>query len=103
MFVKILSVALFCVQVCAPAWADSMRCKNDLVKTGTSSAELIQKCGQPVLKEDLVRVGGNRVGANKMEKYGTRWTYDLGKNEFMRLVTLENGQIVQIELGPRGH
>ncbi|EKP0315040.1 DUF2845 domain-containing protein [Aeromonas veronii] len=85
-----------------PASADAMRCKNALISEGDSTAEMLLKCGEPMLREDITRNEENLHGTVVEVKYGERWTYNFGKNEFMRFVTVRNGIITDIENGPRG-
>ena len=67
-----------------------------------TTAELLIRCGQPMLKEDLTRYEENGFGARMTVKYAERWTYNFGRSEFMQFVTVENGIITEIEDGPRG-
>ena len=85
-----------------PASAGAMRCKNALITEGDSTAEMLIKCGEPMLREELTRNEENQFGNLVQVKYGERWTYNFGKNEFMRFVTVRNGVITDIENGPRG-
>jgi len=86
----------------ASASAGAMRCKNVLITEGDSTAEMLLKCGEPMLREELTRNEENQFGNLMQVKYGERWTYNFGKNEFMRFVTVRNGVITDIENGPRG-
>ncbi len=86
-----------------PASAGAMRCKNALITEGDSTAEMLIKCGEPMLREELTRNEENQFGNLVQVKYGERWTYNFGKNEFMRFVTVRNGVVTDIENGPRGN
>ncbi|MFM5309759.1 DUF2845 domain-containing protein [Aeromonas caviae] len=85
-----------------PLQAGTLRCKNALLTEGDTTAELLVRCGQPMLKEDLTRFEENGFGARVTVKYAERWTYNFGKREFMQFVTVENGVITDIADGPRG-
>jgi hypothetical protein len=74
--------ALTLLLLSIPASADAMRCK--------------------MLREELNRNEENQFGNLVQVRYGERWTYNFGKNEFMRFVTVRNGMITDIENGPRG-
>lgn len=93
-------LALLLVSI--PASADAMRCKNTLITEGDTTAEMLLKCGEPMLREALSRNEENQFGILVPVTYGERWTYNFGKNEFMRFVTVRNGIITDIENGPRG-
>ncbi|MGL5324696.1 MAG: DUF2845 domain-containing protein [Aeromonas sp.] len=95
-------VAMGLVLLSLPATADAMRCKNALITEGDSTAEMLLKCGEPMLREEITRTDANLYGNLIEVKYGERWTYNFGKNEFMRFVTVRNGIITEIENGPRG-
>nr|WP_042040685.1 MULTISPECIES: DUF2845 domain-containing protein [Aeromonas] len=96
-----LSLLLLCV-LALPVTAGTLRCKRDLLTEGDSTAILLVRCGQPMLREDLTRYEENGFGARMTVKYAERWTYNFGSNQFMQFVTVENGVITEIEDGPRG-
>ena len=85
-----------------PVHAGTLRCKSALLTEGDTTVELLIRCGQPLLKEDLTRYEENGFGARMTVKYAERWTYNFGRSEFMQFVTVENGIITEIEDGPRG-
>ena len=97
---KVAGLALLLLSI--PASADAMRCKNALISEGDTTAEMLLKCGEPMLREELNRNEENQFGNMVQVKYGERWTYNFGKNEFMRFVTVRNGKVTDIENGPRG-
>ena len=97
---KVAGLALLLLSI--PASADAMRCKNALITEGDTTAEMLLKCGEPMLREELNRNEENQFGNMVEVKYGERWTYNFGKNEFMRFVTVRNGKVIDIENGPRG-
>ena len=97
---KVAGLALLLLSI--PASADAMRCKNALITEGDTTAEMLLKCGEPMLREERNRNEENQFGNLVQVKYGERWTYNFGKNEFMRFVTVRNGIITDIENGQRG-
>ncbi|POG23818.1 hypothetical protein C2855_06840 [Aeromonas bestiarum] len=97
-----LGAVLALLLLSIPASADAMRCKNALITEGDSTAEMLLKCGEPMLREELSRNEENQFGNLVQVKYGELWTYNFGKNEFMRFVTVRNGIVTDIENGPRG-
>ena len=76
----------------APSWARSMRCGTQLVQVGDPTIELLQRCGEPDLKE-LLNTDGLIV---------EKWTYNCGSLRFMRIITLKGGVIYRIELADYG-
>ena len=83
------------------ASADSMRCGKWVVSETTSSAEILQKCGEPqqkdVAREDVL--GKNALGnAIKLGvKVTERWRYQRSTNTLPMLVTIVDGKVVSIE------
>jgi hypothetical protein len=75
-----------------PSWARSMRCGNELVRVGDPTIQLLQRCGEPDLKE-LLNTDGLIV---------EKWTYNCGSLRFMRIITLRGGVIRKIELADYG-
>ena len=76
----------------APSWARSMRCGTQLVQVGDPTIELLQRCGEPDLKE-LLNTDGLIV---------EKWTYNCGSLRFMRIITLKGGVVYRIELADYG-
>ena len=83
------------------AQAAVLRCHNSVLTVGDSSAELLLKCGNPLLVEPLTASALSRDGELTQISAGERWTFDMGKGYFMQIVTLQNGVIQKIEDGPR--
>jgi len=76
----------------SPSWARSIRCGNELVRVGDPTIELLQRCGEPDLKE-LLNTDGLIV---------EKWTYNCGSLRFMRIITLKGGVVHRIELADYG-
>lgn len=93
---------LLLLAIAQPLNAGTLRCKGALLTEGDTTAELLIRCGPPMLREDLTRFEENGFGARMTVKYAERWTYNFGRSEFMQFVTVENGVILEIEDGPRG-
>ena len=75
-----------------PSWARSIRCGNQLVRVGDPTIQLLQRCGEPDLKE-LLNTDGLIV---------QKWTYNCGSLRFMRIITLKGGVVYRIELADYG-
>ena len=75
-----------------PSWARSIRCGNQLVRVGDPTIQLLQRCGEPDLKE-LLNTDGLIV---------EKWTYNCGSLRFMRIITLKGGVVYRIELADYG-
>ncbi len=96
---------------------DSLRCPGGLVAIGDPKIDLLGRCGEPTLREatrtvdvDVVQERAPATGtkadgvrATRTTSAVERWTYDFGRSQFVRIVTLEGGRVVAIESGGRGY
>jgi len=92
-----LGLGLLLITPCASA-ADTLRCGSQLISVGDRSSEVLQKCGQPVARDDL----GYKRSVNRREEYPVEeWTYgpNSGMYQFLRF---EGNRLVQIT-SRRGH
>jgi len=82
----------------------SIRCDGGIVQVGDTRLDLLDKCGRPALLE---QVTGDRTlvelidgQAAAMTGVGAeRWTYNFGSGQFIRVVTLDFGNVVAIHRG----
>jgi len=75
------------------AWAaDTLRCGSQLISVGDRSSEVLQKCGEPMARDDL----GYKRSVNRREEYPVEeWTY--GPNSGMyQYLRFEGNRLVQI-------
>lgn len=109
----IVSLTLTAVTA-ASAQTKSFRCKNDLVNIGDSKASVLQKCGEPVLKDSFCKPiettlppGSTPTGPNGqvIQVQSCRdvdsWTYNPGYGQFMTSLQFEAGQLARIQYGER--
>ena len=83
------------------ASADSMRCGKWVVNETASSAEILEKCGEPqqkdVSKEDVYARNtlgySNKVGVKVTE----RWIYKPATARCRCVVTIVDGKVVSLE------
>jgi hypothetical protein len=81
--------------------AESMRCGKWVVNETASTAEIVEKCGEPqqkdVSREDVVakNTSGyvNKIGVKVTE----RWRYQASNRSLPMLVTIVDGKVVSIE------
>jgi hypothetical protein len=89
----------------------SMRCPGGIVSIGDTKLDLVAKCGEPALREEVQE---NRSATVQQSVPGVlnarvvtaaieRWTYDFGPQQFMMSATLEMGKVVDIERGGYGY
>lgn len=83
---------------------------GDLLE-GMSKYRLLQRCGDPVTREfrNLVRPwppGSGRLGERPRyveQVYREEWVYNFGPRYFMRVLTLENGRVTDVDNAGRGY
>lgn len=79
--------------------AHAMRCGNDLVFAGDHLVDVLNKCGEPAFSTErsellVTQVHHQLVAAGVVKPVViTEWVYDLGPNQFMRLVMFRNGLV----------
>lgn len=82
------------------AAAEGLRCNNNIVNTGDSKAAVLQKCGEPILKDSFCKSTTVANDVNECEKIET-WTYNPGSGKFMTTLKFAQGTIIGIEYGAR--
>jgi hypothetical protein len=119
--IKYLLVALAAVfslmSIAAPAFAQ--RCGNKLVNVGDSSSKVLEYCGSPTWQDSWEEERLERPYAYPFSNSGNfvtgrssiatvvhvtieEWTYNFGPAHFMRILTFENGRVVNIKTGNYG-
>jgi hypothetical protein len=87
------------------ARADSLRCDGGIIAVGDSKLDLLGKCGQPTLREEIPAAAGvfGATGVSRPLVVQERWTYNFGPRAFVQVVTLEVGVVKAIERGGYGY
>lgn len=89
-----LGAGILALCIALPAWAGgSMRCGARLAQEEDLAAELLAACGEPSLRDRFALQAPNGTYVADTEV----WTYDFGPQQLLRLVTLRDGQITNIE------
>jgi len=84
------------------ASADTISCSGGIVSTSDSVVDLLIKCGQPDWKETHQEEFTDLSDPNlKHRTYVTveQWTYDLGPQQLLRIVTIRNSVVTAIRTG----
>jgi len=80
---------------------DSPRCTPNALRHITNEYELIARCGEPLSKRLEWRAVPFRKRAETWQTLQPvlvqEWLYDFSNNQFRQVVTLKNGQVVDIE------
>lgn len=88
---------------------ESMRCGSKLVMVGDAKIDIRAKCGEPALRENIVR--SHSVKKSKSKRGSTvedrsrvddQWTYDFGPQDFIYTLTFEGVELKSIGRGGRG-
>lgn len=112
-FTSLVSALMFAVMPSAVS-AQSLNCNGSLVSKGDSPVSLLQKCGEPIYRQQIclsmLQLGWvvtpfqpgspNAILASQcvpMEE----WTYDRGPGTFLGVVRLYNGTIESVRDGDR--
>lgn len=93
------------------ASAQSLRCKNDTVNVGDMRASVIQRCGEPLMKDTFCKPvepqtyqrtgpGATVVIASPCRNVD-EWTYNPGYGQFMTTLQIEAGIVTAIKYGDR--
>ena len=106
------------------ASAQSLRCKGDLAQIGNSKGTILQKCGEPVMKDSFCKPvqetvssapvmaptipttsGGTTAGTTNVTvntcQQVEEWTYNPGYGQFMTMLLFEGGSLKSIRYGDR--
>ena len=82
------------------------QCRSSVHSNGDTLAEVLLRCGSPA---DSIRWGGKRytAGANAFSRQHIsaihdRWTYNFGPQEFLLMLTFENGRLTGQSTGGYG-
>ena len=87
-----VSVAIFVLAMADRGSARTIRCGTEIVSVGDPTIELLQKCGEPDLKE-LIKTNGFII---------EKWTYNCGSERFMKILTLKGGKVQRVEVADYG-
>ena len=92
------------------ARAQSLRCKNDLANVGDSKSSVLQKCGEPMLKDSFCKPVSHQIAPRSASgptvnvfacENVDEWTYNPGYGQFMTTLRFEEGTLQSIKYGDR--
>ncbi|HET6411861.1 MAG TPA: DUF2845 domain-containing protein [Anaeromyxobacter sp.] len=82
------------------------RCDPGAFHEGDYKIDLLERCGEPAAIDTWEEPGTVSVPGRAAQTGIVRvevWTYDLGPNQFVRFVRLENGRVARITTGSYGY
>lgn len=111
-----LVVAAVSATLSAPGFAESLRCKTKLAHIGDTKADVLDKCGDPVMTDSFcqpiaiaaqpqgVQNGNNNIQNNTVISTCENidiWTYNPGSGKFMTHLYFSRGELQSIRYGDR--
>jgi hypothetical protein len=87
--------------------AQTLRCGDKVVSAGDTKAEVVMKCGEPAGKDShseeiIEKIDENAKRKVKVTVTIDEWTYNLGPDTLIRILTFTNGKLVNIREGGYG-
>lgn len=93
-----------------PARIPRSRCDLGTVHEGDVKLDVLARCGEPAAVDSWDEVRGVFAVVDRGVAAGQSvavrveiWTYDLGPNQFVRFVRLENGRVTAVSTGTYGY
>lgn len=80
-------------------------CSEQIVSIGDSKSDVLAKCGDPTWKDKRQEEFKEKLDSGlERNVFVTieEWTYNLGSNRFVRILTFRNGKLVDIKSGGYG-
>ncbi len=98
-------IALMTLVPCFSVYADSFSCAGGIVSTGDRSFDVLAKCGQPDFRDSHQEEVVQQFDDTRKKVFVTveEWTYNLGPNQFTRIIVFKNGRIEEIKTGSYGY
>ncbi len=101
----IYTVLVVCIAFATVRPALALRCGNNIVDVGDTKIEVLAKCGEPTLKEevgeDLTREHDSRE-TRRAKRYVEKWTYNFGSTRFIYVLTIRDGKVIDISTEDKG-
>lgn len=80
-------------------------CGDRVLSVGDSKTDILIKCGEPFYKsshQEEFKEHFDDSSSRKVIVIVEEWTYNFGPQQFMRVITLRNGTVVNIRTGDYG-
>lgn len=104
-------VILAVLMLASAAQAQTFRCEHGLAGTGDSKASVLQKCGEPSVRDQFCQMAEPASASGPRDSGVTvnvlpcvtvdEWTFNPGKGKFLTTLRFENGQLSSISQGDR--
>jgi hypothetical protein len=83
-----LAIALVAAILLNDARASTLRCGTHVIRTGDTKLEVLEKCGEPKLKE---------VVSGADERLVEQWFYRESSRQFTNILTFQGTELIRIE------
>ena len=74
----------------------AFRCGNEIITRGDSSSSVLNKCGEPSLRE----YGSEMYNGQLI--YVEKWSYNCGASDFLYKITIYNSKVIKNDPFSRG-
>jgi hypothetical protein len=85
---------------------DRRECSEQVVTVGDLKSDVFAKCGEPATKDIRQEEVKRRTDSTHEQSVFItieEWTYNLGPNRFLRVLTFRNGKLTDIKTGGYGY
>lgn len=85
---------------------EQRECSEQVVSVGDTKSDVIAKCGEPAWKDTRQEELKEKLDDGREHKILVTiedWTYNLGPNRFVRILTFRNGRLTDIGTGKYGY
>jgi hypothetical protein len=92
--------ALTALLVAGAAQAGQLVCKDKIIEVGTTAAQLLAACGEPVAKQAqtaTLRDPGARGGGDVHQSEVETWRYERHSRRLTTFVTLRDGKVAAVK------
>jgi hypothetical protein len=90
---------LLCLWVPVTSWSDSFRCGRNLVRTGDTTQELIERCGEPQSRDYALEQFWS--GGELRKTRVARWLYKSDGRRLERIVLIYQDEVIAVRTGER--
>lgn len=88
-----------------PAGRPGQDCGFDALAEGLTQYEVLRRCGRPFFADSRYEeslLARDEMNRRLINKRIDEWTYNLGPNQFMRILIFEGGRLSRVVTGNRG-
>jgi hypothetical protein len=95
-FTTIICIFLLLGWVGVSFAGSSIRCGNNLISVGDLKIKVLDRCGEPILKEKIELNSSRRRRSNDNYRYVEQWTYEFHYG-YYDVLTFKGGKLIKIE------